>query len=131
MHRTLIAGLSLLALTVVAGCAQDDAMTTSNAGSGSSGQDSCSQWNFNPRCTDASRMGMSGSGALRGTTDLGGIDDPNFRAGSSVPPQNRRMAGNRPGAGVPMEPPNSAPSLSPGTLSGDAGKRTTGETGGN
>ena len=134
MHRTLMAGMSLVALFAVAGCARDSSMTTSNAGSGSSGSSSpsvgCMQGNFDPRCTDASRMGMSGSTGMRGTTDMGVIDDPNYRAGSSVQPQNRRTASNRPGAGMPIEPGNTSPGLSPGTLSGDAGKRTTGEAGG-
>lgn len=114
MHRTLMAGMSLVALLAVAGCARDGSTTTSTAGSGSSG---------------ASGQTVGGTG-IRGATDLGVSGDPAYRSGSSVQPQNRRTAGNRPGAGMPIEPDNRPPGLSPGPLSGDAGKRTTGEPGG-
>lgn len=101
MHRTLIAGMSLLALAAVAGCADNGSgMPSGNAGTSAAGRSSAS---------------ASGSSA-----------DPGY----GVAPLNRR-GGNAAGAGMPMEPANNAPSLSPGTLSGDAGKRTTGETGGN
>lgn len=97
MHRTLMAGMSLLALFAVAGCAQDrSGMTSTNAGS----------------------AGFGTSGAS---------DDPAF----GVQPQNRRGTGNAPGAGAPIDLRNNPPSLSPGTLSGDAGKRTGSGPGGN
>ncbi|WP_431856158.1 hypothetical protein [Azospirillum sp.] len=74
--------------------------------------------------TDAGTAGASGSRSTASASGSSG--DPGY----GVAPQNRR-SGNSPGAGMPIEPANDAPSLSPGTLSGDAGKRTTGETGGN
>lgn len=130
MHRTLIAGMSVAALVAVTGCAQDNSMPTTNAGSAGFGRvdAACPPGNLNPECTSSSRLGTSGtSRSDRGdTTMYGSSDNPGF----GVQPQNRR-SGNSPGAGMPIEPANDAPSLSPGTLSGDAGKRTTGETGGN
>jgi hypothetical protein len=132
MHRTLMAGMSLMALFAVAGCAQDrSGMATTNAGSAGFGRTgaACPPGNMDPNCPDRSRLGTAGT-SIRESGDptmYGTSDDPAF----GVQPQNRRGTGNRPGAGVPIDPQNNPPSLSPGTLSGDAGKRTTGEPGGN
>ncbi len=111
MHRTLMAGMSLLALFAVAGCAQDrSGMASTNAGSAGFGRSdaACPPGNTDPSCTGTS-------------------DTPAF----GVQPQNRRGPGGAPGAGVPMDLNNKPPSQSPGTLSGDAGKRTSSGPGGN
>ncbi|WP_448189847.1 hypothetical protein [Azospirillum sp. sgz301742] len=132
MHRTLMAGMSLMALFAVAGCVQDTSgRPVTNAGSAGFGRidGACQPGNMDPNCISSSRLGSAGASWPDGgnTTMYGTSDDPAF----GVQPQNRRGTANRPGAGMPIEPSNNPPSLSPGTLSGNAGKRTTGEPGGN
>lgn len=128
-----IAGVSLIALFVLAGCAADPSgMPVSNAGSAGFGRTeaACPPGNTNPECPLDSRLGTAGTSLSRERGDptlYGSSDDPAF----GVLPQNRRGSGNAPGAGVPAEPPNASPSLSPSTLSGDAGKRTNDSPGGN
>ena len=132
MHRTLMAGMSLLALAAVAGCADNSGMATSNAGSAGFGrtQAACPPGNMDPSCPDRSRLGTAGTSRPdRGdTTMYGSSDNPAF----GVQPQNRRnSAGNAPGAGMPAEMDNRRPSEVPSTLSGDSGKRTSSGPGGN
>lgn len=64
MHRTLTAGMSLMALVAVAGCAQDrSGMATTNAGSAGFGriEGACPPGNMDPNCTSSSRLGSSGT----------------------------------------------------------------------
>ncbi|HYG89096.1 MAG TPA: hypothetical protein VD978_22870 [Azospirillum sp.] len=69
----------------------------------------------------ATNAGTSGS-TLSGTGDDSTV---------GVQPPSRPGSANPQGAGAPMQLGNRRPSETPGTLSGDAGKRTTGELGGN
>ncbi|PWC43844.1 hypothetical protein [Azospirillum sp. TSO22-1] len=82
MHRSLIAGLSLLVLAAAAGCAQDNSMPTTNAGSAGFGRTdaACPPGNVSPECTSSSRLGPSGTGrADRGdATMYGTSDNPAF-----------------------------------------------------
>lgn len=96
MHRTLMAGMSLLALFAVAGCAQDrSGMATTNAGSAGFGRTgaACPPGNIDPNCPSSSRLGSAGT-TIRDAGDAtmyGTSDDPAF----GVQPQNRRTAGKR------------------------------------
>lgn len=103
LRRSLMAGISVLALAAVSACARNASVPA------------------------AGGAGSSGMGADRNATASGTSGEPTY----GVQPQSRRAPGNAAGAGVPAELPNKPPSQTPSTLSGDSGKRTTGEPGGN
>ena len=128
MHRTLMAGMSLLALAALAGCADNSGMPVSNAGSAGFGRilAACPPGNQDPSCPDSSRLGSAGTSFPdQGDSTLyGSSDNPAF----GVQPESGR---NAPGAGMPAEMDNRRPSEVPGTLSGDSAKRTSSGPGGN
>lgn len=80
MHRTLMAGMTLMALFAVAGCAQDHSgMATTNAGSAGFGrvEAACLPGNMDPGCPDSSRLGTSGTSLReRGDPTMYGTSEP-------------------------------------------------------